>query len=146
MLFRSRERAGKPPPQVVPILKEVYCAETGERAWADARPFLEEKYRTYVSWGQQKVLPKNEDDLDLPFESLQGDRFIVGDPDEVIEQLERHRRELGVNHALLRLQWPGLQRSLEQEKVLSSIRLIGRHVIPHFAKQAAPDLGATDAA
>lgn len=124
---------GRPRPAVVPMIKEVHCAETGEQAWREARPFLEEKYRVYVDWGQQKVLPRDEDGLDLPFDDLQDDRFIVGDPDQVIAQLERYRTRLGVNHAILRLQWPGRERSLDQEKVLRSIRLIGLHVIPHFA-------------
>jgi alkanesulfonate monooxygenase SsuD/methylene tetrahydromethanopterin reductase-like flavin-dependent oxidoreductase (luciferase family) len=128
---RARAEAGRPPPAVVPMNKEVYCAETAEEAWRDARPFLEEKYRVYVDWGQQRVLPPG-DDLDLPFEQLQGERFIVGDPDQVIAQLERYRQELGVTHAVLRLQWPGLRGSLDQAKVLRSMRLIGRHVIPHF--------------
>lgn len=127
--------AGKPRPGVVPMIKEVYCAETSAHAWRDARPFLEDKYRAYVAWGQQKVLPRNEDDLDLPFESLQDSRFVVGDPDDVIAQLERYQQSLGINHALLRLQWPGAERSLDSEKVLSSIRLLGEHVIPHFAKR-----------
>ena len=136
-LYRAElEAIGKPPPAVVPVLKELYCAETREQAWADARPFLEEKYRVYVEWGQDKVLPKQEDHLDQGFEALQGDRFIVGDPDDVIEQLERYQQELGANHALLRLQWPGRERSLGQDKVLNSIRLIGKHVIPHFAAGA----------
>lgn len=134
LYLETLEVLGKPRPAVVPMIKEVYCAETNEQAWHDARPFLEEKYRVYVDWGQQKVLPQNEDELDLPFEALQGDRFIVGDPDEVISQFERYRATLGVNHALLRLQWPGSERSLDQEKVLRSIRLLGKHVIPHFAK------------
>ena len=145
-LYQSeRLRLGKPAAPVVPMLKEVYCAETTEEALRDARPFLEDKYRTYVRWGQQKALPRNEDDLDLPFETLQGDRFVIGDPGEVIRQLERIRDTVHVNHILLRMQWPGPDGSLEQSKVLRCIDLIGRHVIPHFASRGAgPDLGATD--
>jgi alkanesulfonate monooxygenase SsuD/methylene tetrahydromethanopterin reductase-like flavin-dependent oxidoreductase (luciferase family) len=145
-LFRAeRKRAGKPDPAVVPLFKEVCCAENRAEAWADARPFLEEKYRTYVAWGQQRALPAHEDELDLPFEELQGDRFVIGDPADVIEQLERMRRDLGVNHMLLRMQWAGAHGSLAQEKVLRTIRLLGEHVIPHFADgSGGPDLGTVD--
>jgi alkanesulfonate monooxygenase SsuD/methylene tetrahydromethanopterin reductase-like flavin-dependent oxidoreductase (luciferase family) len=147
-LFRAeRERAGRPAPTVVPMLKEVCCAETREEAWADARPFLEEKYRNYVAWGQQRTLPAGEDDLDLPFDELQDDRFVIGDPDDVIRQLRRFRTELGVNHLLLRMQWSGPRGSLPQEKVLRTIRLIGEHVIPQLSgEESGPDLGANDAA
>ncbi|HZV51200.1 MAG TPA: hypothetical protein VFD49_15725, partial [Candidatus Dormibacteraeota bacterium] len=62
--------------------------------------------------------------------------------ERVIAQLERYRVALGVNHALLRLQWAGRERSLDQEKVLRSIRLIGEHVIPHFAGLGGADLAA----
>lgn len=146
-LFRAeRQGIGKSEPVVVPMLKEVCCAERREEAWADARPFLEEKYRTYVAWGQQRALPAGEDDLDLPFEELQGDRFIIGNPDDVVEQLERIRDRLGVNHMLLRMQWSGRRGSLPRDKVLRTIRLIGSHVIPHFAADGGgPDLGAVDA-
>jgi len=142
LYLRTLEALGRSRPAVVPMIKEVYCAETDEEAWRDARPFLEEKYRVYVEWGQQEVLPRREDRLDLPFEALQGDRFIIGDPERVIAQLERYRVALGVNHALLRLQWAGRERSLDQEKVLRSIRLIGEHVIPHFAGLGGADLAA----
>jgi alkanesulfonate monooxygenase SsuD/methylene tetrahydromethanopterin reductase-like flavin-dependent oxidoreductase (luciferase family) len=147
-LYRAeRQRTGKAEPAVIPMFKEICCAETREQAWSDARPFLEEKYRTYVDWGQQRALPAGEDDLNLPFEELQGDRFIIGDPDDVIQQIERILGQLGVNHMLLRMQWSGRQGSLPQEKVLRTIRLLGTHVIPHLgADWGEPDLGAIDAA
>lgn len=105
---------------------------------------MEEKYKMYVHWGQQKALPRNGDDLDQPFEGLQGDRFIVGDPDQVLTQLERYRRTPRVNHVILRLQWGGPTGSLDHDKVLRCIRLIGRHVIPYFQRLGGrADLGAS---
>jgi alkanesulfonate monooxygenase SsuD/methylene tetrahydromethanopterin reductase-like flavin-dependent oxidoreductase (luciferase family) len=134
-LYRqARAEAGLPPATVVPMLKEVMVAESSEEAWADARPYLEEKYRVYVRWGQGKVLPQG-DDLDQPIEELRNERFIVGDPDQVVEGLERHARLLGVNHFALRLQWAGETGSLPQAKVLRSIRLLGRHVIPELSRR-----------
>lgn len=138
---QARAEAGRPEAEVVPMLKEVLVAESAEEAWADARPYLEEKYRVYVSWGQGKVLPEG-DDLDQSFEKLQSDRFVVGDPDQVVEGLGRYVERLGVNHFALRLQWAGERGSLPQEKVLRSIRLLGRHVIPELARRygSGPDL------
>lgn len=145
-LYRSeRARVGKLPPAVVPMIKEVYCADTDREAWNEAKPFLEEKYRTYVKWGQQRALPEHEDELDLPFDSLQGDRFIVGDPDTVTAQIDRYRTALGVDHVLVRTQWAGRHGSLDQAKVLHSIQLLGTRVLPHFrAGATAPYLGSID--
>ena len=126
------ESLGKPFPKVLPIIRDAYVAETSHQALADARPFLEAKYKTYVAWGQDRALPTGEDHLDLPFESLRGDRFLVGDPDEVTEQLSRLREALRVNHVILRMQWPGDDSALPSEKTIRSIELIGRHVLPNF--------------
>ena len=49
------------------------------------------------------------------------DRFIIGDKVSVKEEIVRWRERLGVNHFVMRVQWPGL----EQEKVLHSIRRLG---------------------
>ncbi len=125
------EAAGKPFPKVVPIIKDVYLGATREEAVRDARPFLEEKYRTYVKWGQDEALPAD-DSIDVPFEQLQDERFILGTPEDLIEALERYETELGVNHVAFRLQWPGAAEATPQQKVLNAIRLIGEKVIPHF--------------
>jgi alkanesulfonate monooxygenase SsuD/methylene tetrahydromethanopterin reductase-like flavin-dependent oxidoreductase (luciferase family) len=129
---RELESLRKPFPKVLPIIRDAYVAETTNQALADARPFLEAKYKTYVAWGQDRALPAGEDRLDLPFESLRGDRFLVGDPDEVTEQVARLREALAVNHLILRMQWPGADNALPSEKTIKSIELIGRHVLPVF--------------
>lgn len=52
--------------------------------------------------------------------------LIVGSPDECIRYLENMQR-LGVTHILFR---PALR---DQQAALQTIRLLGQHVIPHFA-------------
>jgi alkanesulfonate monooxygenase SsuD/methylene tetrahydromethanopterin reductase-like flavin-dependent oxidoreductase (luciferase family) len=128
--------AGKPLPAVVPIIKDVYVAATRDDAIRLARPFLEEKYRVYVQWGQNAALP-SDDSIDVPFEELQDERFILGSPDDLIEALEQLESELGVNHVAFRLQWPGLTEATPQDQVLNAIRLIGERVVPHFARRSA---------
>lgn len=119
--------AGKPAPAVLPLLKEVYVAESQAEAERVARPYLQSKYATYVQWGQDKALPKG-DALDLPFEELAQGRFVVGDPDRVIRELEVYVQRLGVNFFVFRLQWPGMSHELAAR----ALRLVGRHVIPYF--------------
>lgn len=113
-----------------PLMKELYIAETAQKAIDVARPFLERKYKVYVDWGQSEALPKS-DTLDQEFEKLAQDRFVLGGPDEVIRQLERYVQELGVNFLSFRLQWPGM----DNESTLKAIKLVGEHVIPYFKEK-----------
>jgi alkanesulfonate monooxygenase SsuD/methylene tetrahydromethanopterin reductase-like flavin-dependent oxidoreductase (luciferase family) len=55
------------------------------------------------------------------FEDFARDRFIIGDKGSVKEEIARYRESLGVDHFIMRCQWPGLP----QEQVLSSIQRLG---------------------
>jgi alkanesulfonate monooxygenase SsuD/methylene tetrahydromethanopterin reductase-like flavin-dependent oxidoreductase (luciferase family) len=70
-------------------------------------------------------MPKDES-LSVPYEELVRDRFIVGTPEECRADIERYHERLGVNHFLLRVQWPGMP----QKPVLQQIELLGQHVFP----------------
>jgi alkanesulfonate monooxygenase SsuD/methylene tetrahydromethanopterin reductase-like flavin-dependent oxidoreductase (luciferase family) len=54
----------------------------------------------------------------MTFEEMARDRFIIGDKVSVKEEIARWHETLGVNHFIMRVQWPGL----DQERVLGSIR------------------------
>ena len=127
-LFRETRRAlGRPAAREIPITRECYVAPDAATARSEARPFLEGKYQAYRSWEQDKALPTGESWSDS-FEELARDRFIIGDPARVREEIARYRDRLGATTLTLRLQWPGM----EQAKVLRSIRLLGEQVFPHF--------------
>ena len=49
------------------------------------------------------------------------DRFIIGDKAFVKDEIERYTELLGVNHFIMRVQWPGL----EHGKVLRTISAVG---------------------
>lgn len=98
--------AGHPLPAVRPTVQELHVAPTREEAIAAARPFLEAKYSAYAEWGQDKVLPGQES-FRVSFEDLARDRFILGNPGDVIEQLERRVERLQCNFFIFRLGWPG---------------------------------------
>ncbi|MBI1846053.1 MAG: LLM class flavin-dependent oxidoreductase [Candidatus Rokubacteria bacterium] len=125
-LFReTRRRLGRPPATETPLIKECYVAPTTAQALAEARPFIEAKYAAYRQWDQDKALPPGES-FTLEFEALAADRFVVGDPVRVAEDLERYRERLGVTQFNFRVQWPGMP----QAQVLRSIRLLGEKVLP----------------
>jgi alkanesulfonate monooxygenase SsuD/methylene tetrahydromethanopterin reductase-like flavin-dependent oxidoreductase (luciferase family) len=119
------EEVGKPFPDNVTQLTEVYVDEDAERAAHDVRPYLENKYRAYAQWGRP-TFRADVDPASLPFEELPIDRFVVGDPRQCADKLLRSMREVGVNHFACRLQWPGMP----QEQVLRNLDLFAREVVP----------------
>ena len=54
------------------------------------------------------------------------DRFILGSPDECLEQLETQGKAIGVTHWVLRPHWPGMPVSA----CLQSMRLLSDEVLP----------------
>jgi alkanesulfonate monooxygenase SsuD/methylene tetrahydromethanopterin reductase-like flavin-dependent oxidoreductase (luciferase family) len=118
---------GKPFPREIPIRRELFVAKDRETALHTCMPHLERKYQTYVSWGQSGALPQG-DTLDLPFDDLRDQRFIIGSPDDCVEQLLRYHERLGANHFILRVQWAGMP----QKQVLEAITVFGERVIPRL--------------
>src|SRR5260370_477208 len=100
--------ANQPMPSARPIALELHVAPTREEAVETARPFLAGKYNAYAEWGQDKVLP-GEESFRIAFDALARDRFVLGTPDEVIEQLEERLRRLPSNYFLFPIASPHLQ-------------------------------------
>jgi alkanesulfonate monooxygenase SsuD/methylene tetrahydromethanopterin reductase-like flavin-dependent oxidoreductase (luciferase family) len=127
-LYRETLAAlGKPMPSEIPIRRELFVAKDRDTALRTCLPYLERKYQTYVAWGQSAALPP-EDTLALPFEALCDQRFIIGSPDDCVEQLLRYHERLRANHFLLRVQWAGMP----QNQVLGAIALFGERVLPQL--------------
>jgi len=98
-----------------PIARECYVGASHATAMDECRAALEYKYNTYAAWGMESPT------AGMTFEEMARDRFIIGDKVAVKEEIARWQERLGVNHFVMRVQWPGL----EQEKVLNSIRRLG---------------------
>jgi len=107
------------------MMRELYLAQDQETAYLEAQPYLEGKYAAYASWGQDKALP-GEESFTMPFPELARDRFLLGSPTQVVQEIRRYGDELGVNYLIFRLQWPGM----DQERALRQIEIMGREVIP----------------
>jgi alkanesulfonate monooxygenase SsuD/methylene tetrahydromethanopterin reductase-like flavin-dependent oxidoreductase (luciferase family) len=129
-LYRAvRSGAGLPSEIGLPILKEVYVAATDDEAWARARPYLEAKYKAYVEWGQDAVLPEG-DTLQRKFGELaEGGRFVIGSPETCVEALLEHQWRLGVDEVFCRVGWPGMP----HEHVLESLELLSAEVAPRLS-------------
>ncbi|MBN8874161.1 MAG: LLM class flavin-dependent oxidoreductase [Rhodospirillales bacterium] len=103
-------------PREFPMTFECYVGADNATAHAECQGPLEYKYAAYAAWGQPKTGQGGS------FEDFARDRFIIGDEAHVKEEIARYRELLGIDHFIMRCEWPGL----EQEKVLASIRRLGR--------------------
>jgi alkanesulfonate monooxygenase SsuD/methylene tetrahydromethanopterin reductase-like flavin-dependent oxidoreductase (luciferase family) len=125
LFHHTRRRLGRPRATDVPLVKECVVAGDAATALADARPFLEAKYRAYQEWKQDEALPEGET-FALAFEDLARDRFIVGDPARAVDEIARYRERLGLTELSFRVQWPGMPQAM----ALRTIRLLGEKVLP----------------
>jgi alkanesulfonate monooxygenase SsuD/methylene tetrahydromethanopterin reductase-like flavin-dependent oxidoreductase (luciferase family) len=125
-LYRAAlSRAGKPFPAELPIMREIYVAESRAEAMRIARPYLEKKYEAYVRWGQHRALPED-DDMTQAFDDLVRDRFILGDPAECAEGIQRCQGTAGATTIIFRVHWPGIP----HEAVTRAMRLLAEKVLP----------------
>jgi len=117
---QARAAAGLPAPVTQPMIRECAIGATREAALKVARGPLLYKYESYASWGQLDSAGPGR--LADHFDDFMAARFVVGDEAEVADQLARHRDALGIDHMILRLQWPGLP----QVEALAAIARLGR--------------------
>ena len=102
-------------PAEFPITMECYVGANNATAHEECRVPLQYKYNAYASWGQLRS--QNE----KTFEEFARDKFIIGDKVKVKEEVARYHELLGVDHFIMRCQWPGLP----QEQTLATIRRLG---------------------
>ncbi len=126
---RALDECGKAFPHELPMRREVFVAPTRAEAIRRAQPYLEEKYKAYRAWGQDKVMPAG-DDFDHGFAELLEDRFLLGSPVEVADQMIRLNLRLGVNHIVASVHWPGMPNSL----ALDQLQILAEEVMPQVRR------------
>ena len=126
LYHRCLEELGKPRPKELPLMREIFVASSRAEATRLARPYLEEKYKVYHQWGQDKAMPKGDDDLSLGFDELTRDRFLFGSPDEVAEQIIGYHKRLGINRMILSVHWVGMPHA----QVEDTMQLFAEEVMP----------------
>ena len=123
---KALDKVGKPFPDEFPMRREVFVAETREKALRYAGPYLKQKYDAYQKWGQGNQMPKTDGDLAAAFDELAGDRFIIGSPEEVTDQIVNLNREIGTNHLIMSINWADMPHSLTME----TMEILGERVFP----------------
>jgi alkanesulfonate monooxygenase SsuD/methylene tetrahydromethanopterin reductase-like flavin-dependent oxidoreductase (luciferase family) len=124
------DSVGKPFPEEMPIRREVFCAPSHDQAIEIAAPYMKKQYDLYQTWGQNKAMAEGDQDITGDYDELARDRFIVGDPDEVAQEMLRYHEVLGVNHIIMSVQGVGMP----QGQVLDTFQLMAEEVFPKVRK------------
>jgi alkanesulfonate monooxygenase SsuD/methylene tetrahydromethanopterin reductase-like flavin-dependent oxidoreductase (luciferase family) len=107
----------------VPLALHTYVAETTEEAEAVAKPHLDLYLDTRMYGRNAK------------FEDLRDkEQVLVGSPEHVIQTLKKYQ-EAGCDHIMLLMNFGGLT----HEKVMKSMELIAKEVIPAFKQSSSPE-------
>jgi alkanesulfonate monooxygenase SsuD/methylene tetrahydromethanopterin reductase-like flavin-dependent oxidoreductase (luciferase family) len=148
-LYREALREAKPKGKVVnpraAVHTVVHCAKTSKEArknagdafmnwashyvqdiiagfarWLDPQEPTYDYFKAFTGYAQ--------DEIDFDFVN-DNDMVIVGDPDECVQKVKRYVAEADMDHLICQMQFHGVP----HEKVMESIELFGRHVIPQFS-------------
>ena len=106
--------------------REAYVAQSRDEAMRIIRPSVEAMYADRAALGHARDLPAA-DRIDVSFDQLLENRFIIGDPDECEREIRRYEA-IGVETIIMRMQWPGMT----QKQAFDSIRMMGSEVLPRF--------------
>jgi alkanesulfonate monooxygenase SsuD/methylene tetrahydromethanopterin reductase-like flavin-dependent oxidoreductase (luciferase family) len=123
---QALDECGKPFPKEFPGRREVFVGRSCREAIRLCAPFLAAKYQSYDQWGQSKAMPPDDNNLGLDLDSLVDDRFLLGSPDEVAEQIVGLHHRTGINHLIVSVQWPGMAQNL----VLDQLSMLAEDVFP----------------
>lgn len=108
-------------PESQPLIRECFVGASRETAMQAARGPLLAKYESYASWGEAGSTSGGTS-LAEGFDDFMANRFIVADEAEATDEFARYRDDFGVDHMILRMQWPGLP----QSDVIECIERVGR--------------------
>lgn len=110
-----------------PLMRESFVANDRNAAYRIGGTSILQNYRDHWKWGAPQLreeFPNNT----FTLADLIPDRLVIGTPQDCIEQIEKHIKELSLTFFLFRLQRPGMK----HEDVLSAIKLLGEKVLPYF--------------
>ena len=71
-------------------------------------------------------MPEGDNNLGQEFYELLGDRFLIGSPDEIAEQILNLNSTIGANHLIMSIEWGGMPYSL----VRDTMQLFAEEVMP----------------
>jgi alkanesulfonate monooxygenase SsuD/methylene tetrahydromethanopterin reductase-like flavin-dependent oxidoreductase (luciferase family) len=114
----------RPTPAELPIRREVFMQLDGDHAMKEAERYLMPLYSNLIKHGHGEQLP-DDDTLDPDFEILRRDRFIIGNPREIVDEMAVYEKSLGATEMIVRIGWPGM----DATEVCRRVTAFGDHVI-----------------
>lgn len=109
------------------LAREVFVAESTEAAEEIAREPLMRKYSSYSDWGQDDAI--DSDDFDSPWEKLKHERFLIGTPAEILEDVDRYREQCDIEELWVRMQFP----TISTDDTKESLQLFIDEVMPELS-------------
>lgn len=105
-----------------PVLREAFVLPDEKEAFETVEPYLRRKFESYASWGLEDT------DIVDDFQGTAEDRFVIGSPETVLTDLEEYA-DIGVEHIIFRLQYPGM----DDKTTRKCIETITDEILPHLA-------------
>ena len=111
------------------LLRETFVSSTRNKAVEGGNKYIIGMYKFYFSLGVKMfVRGKQLAGLDDPlFEHLAEDRFIIGTPEDSIEEIKKYRDDLGIKYIACRMVFP----QATHEIISELIKTFGKKVIPN---------------
>ena len=113
-----------------PLTREVVIAETDVQAVQVAEDHLLINYRDEYGGGRWKhpFIGSEDPSPVAQFESLSQDRFLVGSPTTIIQQIQLFQNRFKMDHLICRLYFPGIP----HEFIMNELKLLAEDVMPAF--------------
>lgn len=108
------------------VVRDIYVS-SGDDPASEVAPMLTRQFERYNEWG---LWSGDTED----FAKLARGRFIIGNPEEVIDQIKTLDDSLGIDQLLCRMHFPGMP----LHQLISSMTLFSREVIPEFRMSDLP--------
>jgi alkanesulfonate monooxygenase SsuD/methylene tetrahydromethanopterin reductase-like flavin-dependent oxidoreductase (luciferase family) len=112
------------PPVAMPLMRVVYVAPQAHTAHQEAEAGLMQTFGRYQRWGLLTDAGKD-------YPTLARDRFIIGDPSQVIDEIQRYRELFGVSYLICRMAMP----ALPHDHLIRSMHLFSERVAPLFSQE-----------
>ncbi|MGI9553617.1 MAG: LLM class flavin-dependent oxidoreductase [Thermodesulfobacteriota bacterium] len=127
----SATEAGHNPDDIEHILlRETYLADDQNKAIEGGTEYIINMYKFYFTLGV-KILIRGEQvkSIDDPlFEYLAEDRFMIGTPEDCVDEINKYKEETGINYIACRMVFP----QAPNEAISGCIKLFGDKVITQF--------------
>jgi len=123
----NRRAAGRSQPITEwPLTRDLIVADTDDKARELAEQHIMIAYRKEYAGGWRH--PFIDASVATDLDRLMADRFIVGGPDQCVEQIRRFTEEYGMTHLICRTFFPGMPHA----HIMRELELIAREVAPAF--------------